>query len=60
MANVPYDAHAWYEEGERVKGWFGDVQVRAARVTHTPHVLPFFKRQVAIFAVASHFRLVGV
>ena len=24
MANVPYDAHAWYEEGERVKGWFGE------------------------------------
>ena len=24
MANVPYDAHAWYEEGERVKGWFSE------------------------------------
>ena len=24
MARVPYDKHAWYEEGERVKGWFGE------------------------------------
>ena len=22
MAGKPYDEHAWYEEGERVKGWF--------------------------------------